>query len=74
MGMDHYVSNSHAAGHLFGGVKRIMQLGLLSSTYGQIVFTNEPNQQSGVSYTARVDYGVNTKEAQKTIVYDILVN
>ena len=36
MGMFHYVSNRHTAGHLFGGVRKIMQLGLLRGTWGRM--------------------------------------
>ena len=74
MGMDHYVSNSHTAGHLFGGVKKIMQVGILSTTYGKIVQTVDPNLQSGVGVISRVDYGVNTPTGLVTSVFDILVD
>ena len=79
-GMDHYVSNSHTATHLMGGVKKIMELGLLSTTYGKIVVNQDPasgvttyGPVSGISVVSRVDYGINTPTGLKSLVYDINV-
>ena len=73
MGVDHYVSNNHAAGHLFAGVKRVAQIGILKSTYGQIVVTQDPNLQSGIGVISRVDYGLNVRAAHTTLVFDVTV-
>ena len=74
MGVDHYVSNSHTSGHLLGGVKKVIQIGILKSTWGQITQTVDPNMQSGVGVIARADYGLNVKAAHGAIVFDIIVN
>jgi len=74
MGMDHYISNSHTANHLFGGVKKIMTLGILSTTFGKIVQTEDPALQSGIGVISRVDYGINTPTGLITAVFDIAVS
>ena len=73
MGVDHYISNSHTAGHLFAGVKNIVQIGILSTTYGKIIETVDPNLQSGVGIISRVDYGINTPTGLVTAVFDVQV-
>lgn len=81
MGMDHYVSNSHASGHLFAGVKKIMQIGILGATYGKIQINQDPasgvttyGPVSGVGVVSRVDYGINTPTGLKACVFDIAVS
>lgn len=73
LGADHYVSNSHTANHVFAGVKKIFQIGILKNTYGQIVVTQDPNLQSGIGIISRVDYGLNPPAGLTTILYDINV-
>ena len=74
LGAYHYVSNSHASGgHVFGGVRKIETIGILKTTYGQIVVTQDPNLQSGIGIISRVDYGLNVKAGQSTLVFDINV-
>ena len=73
MGVDHYVSNSHTSGHLFGGVKKVHQIGILKATYGQIVVTQDPSLQSGLGIVSRVDFGHNVPTGHITAVFDILV-
>lgn len=73
MGVYHYVSNSHTAGHLMAGVKKIEQLGILKSTWGQIVLTQDPNLQSGIGIISRVDYGLNAKAGLTTLLFDVNV-
>lgn len=76
-GVYHYVSESHAAGHVIAGVRKILQLGLLKSTYGKIFFNpnavNADGPLSGVSYEARLDYGFNPKAGLTSILYDVNV-
>jgi len=81
MGLDHYISNSHATGHLFAGVKKIMNIGILSSTYGKIQVNQDPasgvttyGPVSGVGVVSRVDYGVNTPTGLVTAVFDVAVS
>src|SRR3990167_7671355 len=35
MGVEHFLSNDHTANHLFGGVKKMQDVGILRSTYGR---------------------------------------
>lgn len=76
-GAYHYVSESHVAGHVFAGVRKIMQIGLLKSTYGKITFipnaVNADGPLSGVSWESRLDYGFNPKAGLTTILFDINV-
>ena len=81
MGVDHYISNSHEANHLFAGVKKIMTIGILNATYGKITILQSPasgvttyGPVSGIGIEARVDYGVNTPTGLKTAVFDIAVD
>lgn len=73
-GAYHYVSESHTANHVFAGVRKIQQVGLLKTTYGRIYFN--PNAVdgngplSGVSYEARLDYGFNAKAGLTSILFD----
>ncbi len=73
LGAYHYVSNSHSAGHVFAGVRKIETIGILKSTYGQIVVTQDPALQSGIGVISRVDYGLNVKEGLKTVTFDVNV-
>lgn len=73
LGAYHYVSNSHEAGHVFAGVRKIETIGILRSTYGQIVVTQDPSLQSGIGVISRVDYGLNTKAGLASLVFDVLV-
>lgn len=78
MGAYHYVSNSHASGgHVFAGVRKIQKIGILRTTYGNLVVVDEPaapaGALSGVGLTARIDYGVKTPTGLATLLYDINV-
>ena len=74
LGAYHYVSNSHASGgHVFAGVRRVMRLGILRSTYGQIVVTQDPLNQSGIGIVSRVDYGTQIRAGLTTLLYDVNV-
>lgn len=75
-GFDHYVSNRTAGGRCAAGVKKLINVGVLRSTYGQImVDEKDPNSTSGVAIVSRVDYGVQTFGAgvYTSLVYDIAV-
>ena len=81
MNVDHYLSNSHTANHLFAGVKKIMTLGILNSTYGKIKVLDDPasgvstyGPVSGKSVVSRVDYGINTPTGLKAAVFDVAVS
>lgn len=64
MGVDHYLSTSHTANHLFAGVKGVGMLGILRATYGRAKFLEDPPLSvttnapaSGLGIVSRVDYG-----------------
>lgn len=59
MGVDHYLSNSHTAGHVFAGIKKQAEIGILTGTYGKAKFIEDPAKLSGLGIVSRVDYGVN---------------
>lgn len=80
MGVYHYVSNSHTANHVLAGVRKIIKIGILRSTYGQLVVTQDPgaysdskDQYSGIGLTSRVDYGSLVPTGLSTLVYDVNV-
>ncbi len=74
MGVTHYSSNFLTANHVVGGVKKGIHLGLLKSTYGQIMVDDkDPGQISGVGIVTRIDYAVKVWERMSGLIYDINV-
>src|SRR3990167_1368417 len=73
MGFDHYVSNDHTANHVFAGVKKTYALGILKSTYGQIVIIQDPAKISGIGIVSRVDYARKKFNNVAGLMYDINV-
>ena len=73
MGVDHYISNDHAANHLFATVKKTGTLGILTDTFGQVKITQDPNLQSGIGIISRVDYGFAWWNNYDALYYDINV-
>lgn len=83
MEIDHYVSNSHSAGHLFGGVKKVFLVGLCRDTWGKVYITEVPAQKeggsneagplSGVLVHSRLDWEFKAWNLTTSILYDILV-
>ena len=64
MGVDHYLSNSHTANHVFAGIKKMGEIGILRGTYGKCKFIEDPPLSvttnapaSGLGIVSRVDYG-----------------
>ncbi len=76
-GLEHYSSNKHASGHLFGGVKKAFHVGICKDTYGLMVDVMNPvvsgAQISGVGLESRVDYGFKAWNKMVPILFDILV-
>ena len=75
MGLFHYLTTSNAS-HIAGGVRKVLKLGLLKSTYGQIYITEDPagasgGNISGISVNTRVDHGTKIPTVASTLVYDI---
>lgn len=78
MGISHYVSTSHTAGHLVAGVKKAMKIGVLKSTYGQTYITEDPagasgGNISGISVNSRLDYGTKLPAVVSTLYFDVNV-
>lgn len=78
MGITHYVSTSHTAGHVVAGVKKAMKLGILKSTYGQTYITEDPagasgGNISGISVNSRLDYGTKLPAVVSPLYFDVNV-
>lgn len=77
MGVEHYSSNKLASGHLFGGVKKAVHIGICKSTYGQIVIDQEPatadGAVSGIGVVSRVDFKPKAWAKMVPVLFDILV-
>ena len=73
MGFDHYISNDHTANHVFAGVKKTYALGILRSTYGQIVIIQDPAKVSGIGIVSRVDWARKKFNNVGGVMYDINV-
>lgn len=77
MGVEHFSSNKLTAGHLFGGVQKVLHLGICKSTYGQVNEIEDPvvsgGQISGVGINSRVDFGFKAWSKIAPILFDILV-
>ena len=77
LGVYHYLSNSHTAGHLIAGVRKQISLGILKSTYGQTLFNQDPADTtplSGVGIVSRIDYGLAVWSNTKPVLYNVLVS
>lgn len=76
-GLTHYVSNRHAAGHLFAGVKNTFMCGVLRSTYGQVIVVDEPATAEGavsaIGVISRVDYAFKAWTNTVPVLFDITV-
>lgn len=77
MGVTHLMSNLHTANHVFGGVKKLMHLGVLKSTFGQVYLDEEPATASGalsaVAVVSRVDWEYKVWTNTKPLLFDIAV-
>lgn len=71
MGLTHYTSNLLTANHVIAGVKKVIHLGILNTTYGQIMVDDkDPNLQSGISVVTRVDFETKVWNKTKPVVLD----
>jgi len=79
LGVEHYSSNKHTAGHVFGGVKKALTVGIVKSTYGLMTEIMNPYdvvsaaQISGVGLESRVDYKFKAFANMAPVLFDILV-
>jgi len=79
LGVDHYWSNGHTAGHVLAGVKGIQMLGILKKTFGRAHTVEFPSSSaedgplSGTLYYGRVDIGNLIPTAHAGLLFDIAV-
>lgn len=77
MGVYHYVSTLHAAGHVFAGVRKVFHLGIVKDTYGQVVVDEEPatadGAKSAIAVVMRVDYAFKAWLKVVPVLFDVLV-
>lgn len=58
-GINHYLSTQHTANHVFAGIRRSGELGILRGTFGKVKFIENPGLKSGLGIEGRLDYGFN---------------
>lgn len=78
LGLNHYVSTSHTAGHVMAGVRGVQKLGLLKSTYGKVYVNEMPASStagslSGTQIHTRADYGLLVPTNLKPTLFDVNV-
>lgn len=75
MGLTHYVSNLTVSARpaLLAGVKKVLHLGIVKDTYGQVVVTQDPGLLSGVGVISRVDFQFKAWNKTKSVLFDIAV-
>lgn len=77
LGMDHWSTNKYSAGHVFAGVKNLFHLGILTTTYGEIVVVEEPaingGSVSGYGIISRVDYKFKAWFKTVPVLFDVNV-
>ena len=77
-GINHYVSTKHTANHLLAGVRKVLKLGILKSTYGKTYITEDPagasgGNISGIAVNSRLDYGTKIPAVASTLYFDVNV-
>ncbi len=77
MGVEHYSTSKNVTGHVFGGVKKSMQVGIVKSTYGKMKTIINPvvssAQISGVGLESRIDLKFKCWNKMVPVAFDILV-
>lgn len=78
MGFNHYVSTSHATGHVMAGVRGVQKFGVLKSTYGKIFSADMPASStagslSGTQIHSRLDYGLLVPTNLAPTIFDVNV-
>lgn len=77
MGVWHYSSSKHTAGHVFAGVRQAFNVGILKSTYGKMKEIVNPvvggSQISGVGFESRIDYAFKAWSKMVPVLFDVLV-
>ena len=77
MGVEHYSTSKNVAGHVYGGVKKGMQVGIVKSTYGKVKTIINPvvsgAQISGIGLESRVDNKFMVWAKMIPVQFDIVV-
>ncbi len=77
MGVEHYSSVFHTTGHVYGGVKKGMMVGIVKSTYGRVKTIINPvvsgAQISGIGLETRIDRKFKAWTKMVPVQFDILV-
>jgi len=77
LGVEHYSTSKNVSGHVFGGVKKSMTVGIVKSTYGKMKTIINPvvggAQISGIGLESRVDLKFKAWNKRVPVIFDILV-
>lgn len=77
LGVEHYSTSKNVAAHVFGGVKKSMQVGIVKSTYGKVKEIINPvvsgAQISGIGLESRVDIKFKAWAKRVPVIFDISV-
>jgi len=78
MDVEHYSSTFHTAGHVFGGIKKAFNVGVVKSTYGLVTEVTNPvvggAQISGIGLETRIDSKFKSWGKMTPVLFDVLVN
>lgn len=78
LGVEHYSSSKHTAGHVFAGVKKAFHVGIVKSTFGKVKQIINPvvssAQISGLGLESRIDYKFNAWVKMAPVLFDVLVS
>lgn len=78
MGLFHYVSTGHTAGHLMAGVRGVQIFAVLNSTFGKTYTVDHPASStagflSGTAVYRRLDYGMKVQTNLKPTIFNVCV-
>lgn len=77
LGVEHYSTSKNVSGHVFGGVKKALMLGIVKSTYGKVKTIVNPvvsgAQISGIGLESRIDNKFKAWTKMVPVLFDILV-
>lgn len=77
LGVEHYSTSKNVTGHVFGGVKKAMSVGIVKSTYGHMKEIVNPvvsgAQISGIGLESRIDMKFKVWTKMLPVAFDILV-
>lgn len=77
LGVEHYSTSKNVTGHVFGGVKKAMDVGIVKSTYGRMKTLINPvvatAQISGIGLESRIDLKFKAWTKMVPVAFDINV-